>query len=173
MAIELPEGLRRAAARAIERARSAAPEARWADPAGIHLTVAFLGGVDGALVPRIEDAVERAVRGHRPIPCAMTRLGAFPSERRARVVWAGLEEDGAIGVLASAVQQGLVPTGYEPERRAFRAHVTLARLREPRPVRLPAIEPATGTLESVALFQSHLHPKGARYEVIHRFPLAG
>jgi 2'-5' RNA ligase len=90
------------------------------------------------------------------------------------VLWIGLrDDDGMLAAIAGAVATALASLGFEPEARAFRAHVTLARLRAPQPVTLGAVvRPVAFEVDHVALFQSHLHPKGARYERLAALPLA-
>jgi 2'-5' RNA ligase len=108
-------------------------------------------------------------------------FGCFPSGTRPRVVWADVVAGVApLAALAADVQQALVPLGYVPEARPFRAHLTLGRVRSPRGVRalVDAVAAAGApdfgawTAGEVVLYRSHLHPKGARYEPLARPRLA-
>src|SRR5207244_2226514 len=97
-----------------------------------HVTLQFLGNhVD-------VDAVAGALHGLR-VPAANARLGglgAFPSHRRARVIWLGIAQgDELFGVLACEIGERLTPLGYAPEARAYHAHLTLARSKTPADVR--------------------------------------
>jgi RNA 2',3'-cyclic 3'-phosphodiesterase len=97
--------------------------------------------------------------------------------RRARVLCASLDDlDGTLAALQSRVSEGLAAAGvYEPEKRPFRAHATVARLRPraraPRTV-TAAPPPLEFHGEAVTLFVSRLHPHGARYEALSRVPLS-
>lgn len=78
--------------------------------------------------------------------------------------------------LAAELVRGFEPLGYEPEKRSFTPHLTLARFKVPArledqlaSVTLPEAEPFV--VDTLELFRSHLHPKGARYEVLDRIPL--
>ena len=146
-----------------------------------HITLKFLGATDDARVPSIVDALHAASAGHRAFTLEIRGLGAFPSPTRPRVLWAGVLRGGeALGVLAGAVDDALGALGFEREARAFTAHVTLARVREPR--RVPPLadaiaranaQPFGGPLiDHVALMRSDLSPRGARYTALATIPLS-
>lgn len=108
-------------------------------------------------------------------------LGAFPTPRRARVLWAATADAPAFVALAAAVDRALVALGFPAEARRFTPHVTLGRVREPRPD--PALASALtaaatrpfGTLRvaRVSLMRSDLSPRGARYTELAAWPLPG
>jgi 2'-5' RNA ligase len=105
--------------------------------------------------------------------------GAFPNERRGRVLWVGVAKGaGLLTQLAVSVGALLAPLGYEPDARPFHAHLTLARLKTPGALHdtlarldAAAFGPAWGVNE-VVLFHSHTHADGATYEVVERASLA-
>ncbi|HEX2195346.1 MAG TPA: RNA 2',3'-cyclic phosphodiesterase [Actinomycetota bacterium] len=148
------------------------PGARWTTLDNQHVTLNFLGWVEASLLPRVAAAVDATAGRHRSAGVSLGPLGAFPRERRARVVWAGLDDpSGLLADLARDLGERLRPLGYEPEQRAFTPHLTLARLETPRSVegRLPVLPkpPGSFTVDRVTLFRSRLSPAGARYEVLH------
>jgi 2'-5' RNA ligase len=142
-------------------------------PEALHVTMAFLGAREEGDVPVIEAALEGAAR-----PVRALSLGAplWLPKRRPRVLAVDLgDADGALAALqadvARRLQEGI---GWTPERRAFLAHVTVARVRAgARDV--PAVEPPEPlgpfAATAVTLFRSHLSPRGARYEALARAPL--
>ncbi|GAA3442509.1 RNA 2',3'-cyclic phosphodiesterase [Planomonospora venezuelensis] len=87
-----PQRARDELARALEPHRAAWPRLRWADPGNWHLTLAFLGEVAEEVLPELEVRLARAASRHAPMTLAFTGAGAFPSARRARVLWAGLRD---------------------------------------------------------------------------------
>jgi 2'-5' RNA ligase len=106
-------------------------------------------------------------------------LGAFPSPTRPRVLWAGVDEGRtAAATLACGVDDALAGLGFEREARAFSPHVTLGRVRGPRPAPRLAEALAAGghfgrqPVASVALMRSDLSPRGARYSELATAPLA-
>ena len=182
VAVELSPEVREAVARAQTAVRAAAPTAdvRWANPAGLHLTLEFLGGVEETRVPAVVEALAGAVEASAPLALVAAGLGGFPSARRPRVVWAGIAE-GAEGLrrLAAAVEGALAPLGFPPEARPFSGHVTIGRVRSPRGLdRLAgaiaaAAEISFGswTATDVVLYRSHLRRTGAVYEAMARLPM--
>ncbi len=127
--------------------------------ASSHVTLAFLGEQE-VDYPALEGALADKVQ----LTATWQGLGAFSSVRHARVVWVGLQAPG-LDDLAHDVQRAILG---EPERRDFRPHVTLCRLRQPRDVR-SAISHAQGpqgefTLDRVVVYRSHLTATGATYE---------
>lgn len=94
-----------------------------------------------------------------------------------RVLWVGLDDpQGLLAKLAADLERAFEPLGYPTEERAFRPHLTLARFKNP--IRLdqplPVLEAerfGRFAADELQLFQSHLHPHGARYEALARFRL--
>jgi 2'-5' RNA ligase len=174
-ALELPP----AAVTALESFRDAAADpAVWrpVPAASLHVTLAFLGATDPALVPELSGALAAAV-GPRPVAPRLALNGAvLLPRRRPQVLGAGLADpDGALAGLQSAVGEALAATGaYAPEGRSFRPHVTVARLRPraraPRSV-AAAPEPLEFAAPAVTLFSSRTEPQGARYDALASFAL--
>jgi len=139
-----------------------------------HLTLQFLGNrVD---LGRVRDAL-----GALAVRAGAVQLGpagAFPTERRARVLWLGVSEGQALlAQLAAAVGALLEPVGYPPEQRPYHAHLTLARLKSPADLRPVVADVGPGpvgrawTAGEVVLFQSQVRRSGAEYTPRARFPL--
>ncbi|GEJ55796.1 RNA 2',3'-cyclic phosphodiesterase [Anaeromyxobacter diazotrophicus] len=161
-------------------AGGAAEQVKWVSPEGVHLTLQFLGAVPEERLPAIQGAVGRAAAGSAPLELAVAGAGAFPSARRARVLWAAVAGDVApLAALVAALGRELAPLGFTPEERPFAAHLTLGRARDARglPGLAAALAHAGGGTEArwraaeVVLFRSHLSPHGARYEALYRAPL--
>jgi 2'-5' RNA ligase len=181
LAAEVPESHKLVIERALEPLRPGLPGVRWIDPSNWHLTLKFLGEVPGERVSELSRLAGAAAARTPLTRSGLARLGAFPSPRRARVLWVGLEDaGGALAALAGRLEDRLGGAGFRREPKPWRPHVTVGRLRVPAPVG-KALEAATpGTLEAppfpiseVVLFRSHLHPRGATYEALERFPFLG
>ncbi len=135
-----------------------------------HVTLAFLGERDDASIRSLADSVAAAVAPHGAMEAATGELGAFPSARQARVAWLGVEAPG-LSHLAHDIQQATLGA---PERRQFRPHVTLARMRHARDARVALarpVPPQAFTLDEVVVLRSHLDAAGARYEVLATYQL--
>jgi len=169
VALELPQPARAAL---VAFRDAAADPSVWRPVAAdaLHLTLAFLGRRPATDVAVIEPIL-RAAAGSAP-RLAFAGAALLPP-RRARVLCAALEDpDGTLAELQARVSGGLAAAGvYVPEKRPFRAHATVARLR-PRARAPRAVEAAPEPLEfdgeALTLFVSRLHPQGARYEPLVR-----
>jgi 2'-5' RNA ligase len=174
VAIPLPEGLRASLADVVGawRGEPHGPDLRWTDPAGWHLTLAFLGWTDAGLSGEILERLVPPAREGRHVDLAAGGLGAFPSPRRARVLWYGLTDtDGAAASFATGIRHALAPIAPRVDDGSpFRPHVTLGRARLERGADLSswmhgrAVPSGVVPLERVILYRSHLGGGPARYE---------
>jgi RNA 2',3'-cyclic 3'-phosphodiesterase len=172
VALELPEAAR--AALAAFRDAAADPDVwRPVPDEHLHLTLAFLGRRPSGEVPVISTVLHEAAEVAPRLELAGALL--LPP-RRARVLCASLEDpDGTLMDLQARVSDELTAAGvYTPEKRPFRAHATVARLRQraraPRSVSA-APEPLEFAGGPLTLFESRLHPHGARYVPLTRVSL--
>ncbi len=158
-------------------AGAAAAEVRWVAPENVHLTLQFLGGVPEERRAAVEAALTAAAAATPPFHLDVHGAGAFPSGRRARVLWAGVGgELEVLGGLATDLGRRLAALGYASETRPFAAHLTLGRARDPRGVpglaaalaRCAEGPSARWAVEEAVLFRSHLSPHGPRYEALAR-----
>jgi 2'-5' RNA ligase len=184
VAIDVSSEVRAAVTVAQARVRTQAPDAdvRWTDREQIHLTLKFLGAVPEERVQAVSSSLEAVVADASPIDLAAAGLGAFPSLRRPRVLWAGVSAGiPELTALAAAVDGALAPLGFSPEPRAFSAHLTIGRVRSPRGARAlaPALEGAgaaefgSWTASELVLYESRLRPAGALYVPVSRHRLRG
>lgn len=160
--------------------RDAAPALGWVDSARLHLTVKFLGerhpGAVDALMAALRDVGGR----HAPFTLDLKGVGAFPNFRRARVVWLGIEPEPRLELLHHDVESWCERLGYEVEGRAFRPHLTLARVKAgtgedtlralARAAREVRYEAGVG-VTTIDLMRSTLEPRGSRYELLYSAPL--
>ena len=180
LAINLPPSTVEAIDRAVDPLRAAAPALRWVPPERWHLTVRFIGERVATAVAEIGGALDMAIRGHAVAPLAIGGVGAFPSFRRARVVWMGIAPDPRLELLHHDIESACVALGMEAEGRPFRPHLTLARVpvgtdvpvlralsRAARPVRYGE----TIDADAVDLMASEAVPGGRRYTLVHSSPL--
>jgi RNA 2',3'-cyclic 3'-phosphodiesterase len=175
IAVNFPESLKSDIRAATEALRRAAPSVRWTDPRQLHITLKFLGQTTEALLPAIKSGIARATASTSPFPIELGGVGGFPNLRRPRVYWLGVREGGLIVRLQGSVEREIEPLGFPKEDREFRAHLTIGRVgREVAMQEMQAAERAAAEIDyhvqarvsSVELMQSHLSPKGARYETL-------
>lgn len=177
VAVDVPAGHLEAIDRALGGMELSRDRARFTSPEGRHVTLQFLGATPSDRLEAVSRAIASVADGQDAAPVALGALGAFPSRRRARVLWAGLDDpEGLLGALAAGLGRTLEPLGYPREARAFTPHVTLARYRTPARLDHVASERPWDqlprfTVSAMKLYRSRLHPRGARYEVLSAFPL--
>jgi 2'-5' RNA ligase len=150
----------------------------WGRPETMHLTLAFLGKKPRATIEPMNAALARVAARFAPLVVEIKGLGVFPHWRRPRVLWVGMRErTHQLDALHESIEHCLEPFDYEPEAREYHPHFTLARFTQLRGLeaarsiveahkdfRAPAFDAAT-----MALFESQLHPEGARHTVLNAF----
>jgi 2'-5' RNA ligase len=177
IAIDLPETLHDALADAQQRFRSAANDARWTRPEGIHLTLKFLGEISDAQARQVVEALAQ-IGPFDPFSVEVKGFGFFPQPQRPRVFWAGVIAPPALKELAANVEGRMEKIGFAREDRAYSPHLTLARFQVPRPQPILAEAVAAQATTSLGkfeasdffLFESKLLPQGAQYRKVMRFP---
>lgn len=180
IAIELNRDLKDSLVRLQDRLKRQAPErsVRWVQPAGIHLTLQFLGDVPAPRIASISQAVVTTCHGFGSFTIELAGLGCFPNPHRPRVVWVGVREPtGTLNRLQKAIESALVELDFEPEGRPFTPHLTLGRVQRNAgrsdQQRLGELIAASEvgllsamTVSSVHVMRSDLRPSGAVYTVL-------
>lgn len=159
--------------------RSRLPTASWVRGETQHLTFAFLGEQEPALIEVIAAPLTAALAKIPRFEAALRGCGFFPNARHARVGWVGLDPETQFADVAAAVRQVVTQAGVTLDRADFRAHLTLMRIRESWPPMsidlfhrsLRDYRSAPFTLQEVTLFRSELHPKGAIHTPLRTFAL--
>jgi RNA 2',3'-cyclic 3'-phosphodiesterase len=176
IAIDIPEDIRKRLGTLQDQLRSFSPSARWVAADSIHLTLKFIGEIAEKRCEEIDTAL--GVLTWRAFPVTVRGVGFFPGVRSPRVFWAGLQSSTMEG-LAKEIDARLEQAGFEPEERAFRAHVTLARSKSTRleSALVTAAEEFTETdfgtfiADRCFLYQSTLKPSGPLYTKLKEYPL--
>ena len=174
VALALPEDVRRR----LELLHGGIPGARWQSAAQMHLTLRFIGEVDGPAFREIMDAL--ADIEAEAFTLTLEGVGHFPPRGRARILWAGVAPNPALMRLQERTEATITGLGHAPDGRNYAPHVTLARFASRVPQnRLQEFVSYHGPfssepfpVRSFELFSSHLGADGAHYEVEARYPLA-
>jgi len=182
MAVEMTEPVRTALGGQIQSLRRVAGPVKWVEPKNIHLTVKFLGSVPDENVSEIAARAKGICARFPPFELDLKGAGAFPNLGRPRVVFVdGADRPPVLAELAAALDQAMSEFGIERERRGFRNHVTLGRVRNPRPApelaeqlrKLRDVSFGAVPVKEVVLMKSDLTPRGPVYTPVDRFPLGG
>ena len=190
VAVDIDDTIRSRIARFLDGVREFAPDARWARPESLHVTLKFIGEkseddiekIKRALETIAADTFEMNFRGH----------GFFPGVRAPRVFWVGIETGSNLSSLAVLVTERLASVDIPKEEHTFNPHLTLARggggsgsprwrkgdapnrnfqrLQE-KLAALPAPEFGTMTVREFFLYQSQLSPGGSKYMKLAGFGL--
>jgi 2'-5' RNA ligase len=172
VAISLPDDLRSR----LSALASGLPGARWVAPENLHLTLRFIGDIDGHAAEDI-DAALSGIRCER-FMLTLAGVGDFGDGKRLRSVWVGVEPNPTLERLQAKVEQAVQRAGQPPEKRKFKPHVTLARFKshpggklesyfaERSLFRAPPFEVA-----DFKLYSSYLSHEGAIYSPEAVYPL--
>ena len=165
VAAALPEEMLEALAETSAALRDAV-RGRYVAPDSFHVTLAFLGEVEGARVSAACDALREGCAGDSPIDAALGAFGSF-GRARAATLWQGIDGAG-LPELSQDVRRSLRNAGFMLDEKAFLAHVTLMRAArlEGRELPMPCL--ATGTISTVALFRSDLSGDRPHYDPLEK-----
>ena len=180
IAFELPAAVISLLDHVQQELKSLRLKAGWVRPQNIHLTLRFLGNINPADIENIGGAMADAVAECTPFTLTVGGIGFFPGIKRPRIIWVGL--GGATAVLLEVqrnLEDRLATVGFPKEKRSFKAHLTLGRIRQ-------AVDPNTlgraieycsdigrqqFTADRIILFKSDLRPSGAVYSQLKQVDL--
>ena len=181
IALKLPEPVITAIRHLQEQLAEHRLNVRWVKVESIHLTLKFLGDINTARVDDVAAALSDAAFHTAPLHLSAKGGGAFPSVKRARVIWIGVAgQVPALAELQRAVENKLTAIGFPRERRRFTGHLTLGRSKGAIDAgRLLAAMDEIRSFESepfiadrVILFRSELQPTGAVYTELRKVALS-
>ena len=143
----------------------------------LHVTIKFLGPVEETKLASFGGALAVSLQALRPFGIAVRGMGAFPSPRKANVLWAGVADDGRLSLVAEAVEEVAARLGIgQRSARPFRAHVTVGRSKQgvdARAALAPFGERAFGaaSVDEALVFESRLGGTGSTYLLRHKAAL--
>jgi len=172
VAIDLPEEMRGQ----VSSLYYGFPKTRWTPSEQLHLTLRFIGEVDGLLFRQIVDNLETLE--FSPFTLQFNGLGYFPPRRHPNILWVGVSKNEALTRLQRRLETRLVKIGLEPERRKFHPHLTIARLSPSTSLAKLADYLALNgaftlppfTIKEFHLYSSQLTRQGAHHQVEATFP---
>jgi len=174
IAVDLPEDVRDE----LLGMQHGVPGARWVDDDQLHLTLRFVGDVDGAQLRDLIGALGRVQAD--AFELGLSSAGFFPPRGPQRVLWIGVDRSDPLDALQRSVSGLATRLGHAPDRKRWTPHVTLARLDGAPPNRVARFvaeralyRSRSFVVEEFHLYSSKLHPKGAIYTREASFPLMG
>lgn len=169
--IELPEELKTKIGDIQAPLKQHSGSVSWVRPQNIHLTLKFLGMVEEQRLPDIVQVVREIAGKYSPFTLIPEGLGVFPHARSPRVFWLGIRDDsGTLAQMQEDLEENLEAVGFAREKRAFKPHLTIGRVR---PYRKPkeltsaflaiAFSAEPFQVDHITVMQSDLKPTGAIY----------
>jgi 2'-5' RNA ligase len=173
VAITLPPEIRAM----LDRLCVGLPGAKWVEPEAMHLTLRFIGEVDGALAEDVHEALSRIEAP--AFALTLAGIGCFQQGGKVHTLWAGVEKQPLLRHLRDKIESAVVRAGVEPEKRSrFKAHVTLARFRNGAAGDIVTFLERTSRfsappfdVEEFVLMRSHPGSAGPHYEALAEYPL--
>ena len=179
-AIDFEASVKDAIAQAINAIPIEDPPWRWAAASNIHITLKFLGEMPEAHVAQLSECAEQVAAKVSPFSICLTDLGGFPDLSRPRVLFYRIDEGAdALVALATRLDKALAEKmGIPREKRPFRAHATIARIKTP-PAKpfletlqsTPPLDGITQAVTKLVLVKSQLGAQGAKYYHLKEFAL--
>ncbi len=180
IAIEVPDNIKTAIEELSGRLRASGTKASWVKPDNIHLTLRFLGSIEERRVNLISERLNIEYRDVAPFTLRVSGVRTFPNVHKPSVVWVGLEPaEGPLAVTQEIAETAAIATGFPRETKPFRAHMTVARIRNKLKLGnlIEALESEKDfstepfTVDTVALFSSDLTRNGSIYTKLGEFQL--
>ncbi|MCC6146603.1 MAG: RNA 2',3'-cyclic phosphodiesterase [Anaerolineaceae bacterium] len=179
IAIELPYEIQEQLQQVVQQLKFSLPDiVHWVAPKNIHLTLRFLGDVSPANMDVLKEALKLIAGKHPSFEVCPGGINAFPTRRRPRVLWVGVESSPILKVLQQAIEIEVQKLGCAPESRPFSPHLTLGRVKQNASfeainrvaaglTNLQQAHPVDSfTVHQLTLFRSDLKPGGAVYTPI-------
>ena len=181
LAISIPEDVRSELMNLQMRLKGFSSLVAWTRPESLHLTLKFFGDVRNSDLPTLRQTLLPIAAECNPLTLTVGKLGAFPSFRKPRVFWVGIQDEdvGSLSDLAERIEVAGEQQGYPREERSFQPHLTLGRSK--------AVDRFTQLVEEMqrcsddyfagsfiadhlTLYQSVLQPAGAVYKPLAVLP---
>ena len=148
---------------------------RWVPAENMHLTLKFLGDISSANVEILNGIIGAEAQSHPCFDIHLTGLGAFPSPKRPRAIYIGIQAPAELEALQHAVESAASRLGYKSDGgRSFSPHLTVGRVKknlssaDQQKIRRALDETkidslGTARVDSVHLYKSDLKPTGSVY----------
>jgi 2'-5' RNA ligase len=184
IAVEIPSAMQKKIQATVEpfRKELGSSLVRWVPMQNIHITLKFLGDVSPASVDHLTQILRAEADTCTAFDIAISGLGSFPSLKRPRVLFIGIQAPAELEALQRGIESACARLGYESEKRGFAPHLTIGRVKENasatdqqkirrvlETIKIDSL--GTARVNSVHLYKSELKPSGAVYTQIYSAPL--
>jgi len=180
-AIDVSDEARAKIADYIERLRGEFSNLRvgWDKPEKLHLTLKFLGDINDEELKNLTIAVEETAKKVSNFKLQIIETGVFPSKKKARILWLGVkDETESLQKLNTILEAECAARNFAEEKRIFKPHLTVARLREPHKSKelierhlQNGFESAEFEVSEIVIYESRLQKAGSIYSVVSKLQL--
>jgi 2'-5' RNA ligase len=173
IAIKISSELEKAFKNLLKELKKICCNVKWVNPESIHLTLKFLGNLTKSNIKEVFKGTKEAIRDFSSFQIKTKESGAFPSIKKPRVFWVGLEADNQTLIqLQNKIDDELFRLGFEKDPRRFHPHLTVGRVGSPKNIEeviqkfveypFPEIR---FKVDQILIMKSELTPKGALYSI--------
>ncbi len=166
IAVEIPEEVKAQYAEAQEAIRRSRARISLVQPADMHITLKFIGEVEGSRLPTITSALQTITGAPFTLDLGAITLN---SPRSPRVIWGDVHDPGACRELAEQIESVLIPLQIPAEGRKFKPHITIARIKQFHPsifeevAGISSFSEGSFEVDRFVLKKSELTPHGPVY----------
>lgn len=152
-------------------------DVKWVSREGLHITVKFLGEIEEKKIDEIRKALLYLEAQYKPFNLTISDIDAFPNKKNSRVIVVNVKN--GVDIMHNIfqdIEKTLEIIGFEKEKRSFKPHITLGRMRTPMPLLekyIPELEEKIFKVHELILFKSTLTNKGAIYDPVWKIKLGG
>lgn len=144
----------------------------------MHFTLKFFGNIDLEMIDKISKSIEKVIKNYEPFGLKIKGSGAFPNEKRIKVIWIGIEENPELKSLQKELDHEFNKLGFNLERN-YISHLTIGRMKSGRNKnqvqnkikKYRDYEVGDMCVRKIYLKKSTLTPNGPIYENIKEFNL--
>ncbi len=180
VAVEITEETRNKLAAFQNKLKKAAADVGWVAPENLHITLKFIGYIDEEKIEEVRTIIKDSVTHIKPFNLSYTGVGAFPSPKSPRVLFAqAIDTGGGLAKIHERLDNQFMALGVEHEARKFDAHLTVGRVKTRRNVSklMECLNSYHGFhfglehITQVVLMKSTLSPEGPIYTKLHSVDL--
>jgi 2'-5' RNA ligase len=151
----------------------------WEKPEKLHLTLKFLGETNENQLNDLTKIVSKIAARISNFKLQISATGVFPSPRKPRILWLGInDKTESLQKISGLLETECERIGFPKEKRNFKAHLTIARLREPHKSTEIArkhlqneFEPVEFEVSEIVIYESKLQSTGSIYSIVSKHKL--
>jgi 2'-5' RNA ligase len=143
-------------------------------PENIHITLRFLGNIHLNIIDQLYQELKNIY--FTPFNVQIREVGTFPNLQRMRIIWVGIQQGTKeLKKIFTQVEQKLQNLGINPEKKGFKPHITIARVKSGKRkaelskclMNLRDFDLGKLKANRIRIKKSVLTPKGPIYETLH------